>query len=181
MFDLSTLNPVRRARVELALSVEGYTYPQPRYLDLLTCGRSETFQRRDEEGRMSGCALVWCGLEWLAGNRHQILKDVYVTQRAVSDVIQIARDADALHGANRVLQPADGFVMAGSAGLHVGIWLGDDETMNGGERTGYPSGPETIKKITRIYGPHAGTLGGAKIVYVLDADALGVASDTGLA
>lgn len=81
------------------------------YAALIT-GGMETEHRTGEMLAMSGCGLVVRGLWRRMGVRHPILDRPYRTQRAISDLVDIARDAGVLHaGMARTPQPGDAVIV----------------------------------------------------------------------
>lgn len=111
--------------VALALSFDGLAAPSPAYVELLMPAAVETPANRAAARlpapvRLRGGAMLrpWssCGLfaraVWrLAGCAHPILARPYRVGHAVSDVIEIARDAGAWHEPDEPLEPGPGDVV----------------------------------------------------------------------
>ena len=111
--------------VALALSFDGLAAPHPRYVELLMPAAIETDANRAaarlsapvrlQSGAVlrpwSSCALLVRAVWRLAGCAHPILAAPYRIGRAVSDVIEIARDAGAWHEPDEPLEPGPGDVV----------------------------------------------------------------------
>ena len=110
--------------VALALSFDGLAAPHPRYVELLMPAAIETPANRSAArlaapytagGRLirpwSSCGLFARAVWRLAGCAHPILAAPYRIGRAVSDVIEIARDAGAWHEPDEPLEPGPGDVV----------------------------------------------------------------------
>lgn len=84
-----------------------------RYLELVAPGESAA--RAAELSTMSGCALVVRGI-WRAFIAHPIMERPYVTGKAMSDLVQIAREAGALHPwPARIPEAGDVIIIGGGA------------------------------------------------------------------
>lgn len=111
--------------VALALSFDGLRAPDPRYVELLMPAAIETDANRAaarlsapvrlQSGATlrpwSSCGLFARSLWRLAGCAHPILAAPYRIGRAVSDVIEIARDAGAWHEPDEPVEPEAGDVV----------------------------------------------------------------------
>jgi hypothetical protein len=107
-----------------------------RYLDLIA--PYETSERAAEMANMSGCALVARGILRALGVKHPLLDAPYVTGHAMVDLVQIARDAGALHGPDYAPEPGDFVIVGGGADgggpEHVWMCLPDGQGVDGGQR-----------------------------------------------
>jgi hypothetical protein len=81
------------------------------YIDTVAPG--ETIRRSDEMAKMSGCALTCARGILRRFILHAILEAPYRDRRAVSDLVQIAKDADALLPLSATPQPGDMLIVGG--------------------------------------------------------------------
>ncbi|KYF64484.1 hypothetical protein [Sorangium cellulosum] len=127
--------------VELARSLDGMgmSSARERYLGLV--GDGEIPQRARELATLSGCALVVRGMWRALGLQHPILRAPYRTGRAVADLVEIARGAEAL------LEARDGL-----PALH-----GGDVVLVGGPGYGGPEHVWTVLDATGQDYPERGT------------------------
>ena len=103
--------------VRLATEADGLRYPDPRYVDLLMPAGIEPPANRAALAGQSSCALLVRALLRACGCTHPFLLRPYRVGRAVSDVIQIARDAGAWHEPGDAERPAAGdAVIVGAPG-----------------------------------------------------------------
>jgi hypothetical protein len=106
-----------------------------RYLDLIA--PNETPERAAEMAGMWGCALVARGI-LRAFITHPIFAAPYRDRRAMSDLVDIARDAGALHPPSRVPEPGDFVIVGGGEDgggpEHVYMALPDGDGVDGGQR-----------------------------------------------
>jgi hypothetical protein len=172
--------------VELAVAAEGLSYApatRERYLDLVVTSALDRAnpQRCAELGADSGCALVVRGLLKLWGVTHEILFAPYRTGRAVSDVVEIAREAGALRLPDHRPDLADVVIIEqpehvlSTVGWKYGILC----SVDGGQRDELHF--ETIQRKERGYDLPARRLGGRPILNVIDLGVLaaryGIGSD----
>lgn len=133
----------RRELVELARSLDGVgmsSHPE-RYIELV--GGGETRGRARELATLSGCALTVRGMwRWL-GVDHPILRTPYRTGRAVTDLVEIALDSQALVEARDelpVVYPGDVVLVGGPGyGGPEHVWTVLDATGQG-----YPDAATSI-------------------------------------
>lgn len=103
---------VTRARQLAGLSADP-AHPRERARYLETIAPRETYARATEMARMYGCALT-CARGILDDFiLHAILQEPYRDQRAVSDLVQIAKDAGALLPLSATPQPGDMLIVGG--------------------------------------------------------------------
>ena len=171
----------RQQFVDLALSVVGLgAVPATleAYLDLLatsTADRASPAMCR-ALAAMSSCGLTARGLWLRAGIVAPALMAPYRIGYAIVDVIEIARAAGALHGADRM--PARGDVVILTSPEHVltvvDVLGGGSvvQSVDGGERDA--AGLECITRRERGYvvGLHGASLGNRPIEHVIDCVAL---------
>ncbi len=152
----------RDSFVALALSFDGLRAPEPAYVELLMPARVETpanlaaarlaapYSAGGHTIRpWSSCALFVRSLWRLAGCDHPILAQPYRTGHAVSDVIEIARDAGAWHEPDEPVQPEPGdVVLVGDPG-HEHVLVVTSVTPRFGE------GSADVESIDGGQGPNA--------------------------
>lgn len=92
------------------------------YLWLVAPGESPS--RADGMATMSGCALVARAVLRHFID-HPLLEQPYRTAQAMADLVAIAREADALHGPERVPEPGDLVVVGGGTdgGGPEHVWI----------------------------------------------------------
>ncbi|AUX33188.1 MULTISPECIES: hypothetical protein [Sorangium] len=135
--------PARKALVELARSLDGVgmTSSAVDYLKLI--GDGETLSRARELATLSGCALTVRGMWRRAGVDHPILCTPYRTGRAVTDLVEIALDSQALVEARDelpVVYPGDVVIVGGLGyGGPEHVWTVLDATGQG-----YPDATTSI-------------------------------------
>ena len=111
---MTTCNDV----VDYARTLDGLTaspnVPELReaYLDLIAA--LDTPSRAAELARCSGCALVARGILRRFID-HPILESSYRDTHAMSDLVEIARGAGAVHGPDRTPEPGDLVIVGGGA------------------------------------------------------------------
>jgi len=161
------ITPQQQALVQAAISVEGWTAPEPRYLTLIMPWEmaNNAVQSAEQMALQSDCGLVLHGIYEVALNMPARLR--YVVEHAISDVLALAKQADAyiaqtVYGiAPTMPVPGDGlyFGAAGNSSQHMTMVIAVDgntfTTMDGGERTngstpGVPAGLETITRNKRV-------------------------------
>lgn len=168
---------------KLAADVVGLSYaPETReaYLDLIAPCPADRVNPRicSALGAMSSCALVVRGLLARANVKHPILLAPYRTGRAVSDVVEIAREADALRDGDHEPVVDDVMVLEGPEHVLTIVGARKDPSailptlcsIDGGQRDG--GGFEAVLRRERGYDVSARTLGGRKVVYVVEAAVL---------
>jgi hypothetical protein len=103
---------VTRARSLSGLTADpDFPIGRDRYLD--TVAPNETPFRTNEMGKMSGCALTCARGILRRFILHAILEAPYRDRRAVSDLVQIAKDAGALLPLSAPPQPGDMLIVGG--------------------------------------------------------------------
>jgi hypothetical protein len=111
----SRADVIAYARTLAGLSADpGCLATRAQYLEVIAPG--ETTARKVELAAMSGCALVQRGVLRHFID-HPLLERSYVDQHAMSDLLAIAREADAAHGADR--DPLAGDIMIVSEPEHT--------------------------------------------------------------
>lgn len=159
-----------------ALAVDGLSagpYSKSRYLDLLCTNAEDRADPKVCAGMLvaSSCALVVRGLWLRAGVRHPVLLNRYRIGDAVTDIVEIAKDADALLGADAVIGLGDVVIIDGPEHVLTVVKV-DGEivgSIDGGQRNG---AVEAIAYRDRVYSEKSGSLGGRVIKFVVDAMAL---------
>lgn len=146
------MRDARSIFVENALSVEGLggaPEHQADYLALIAPGETEAMQR--DMLQMNGCALTVRGLWRMAGVNHPILQRPYRIGMAVSDVVQIGKDAGAWRTTGQPL-PGDVFLIDNLE--HVGTVVErptetEIASIDGGQRDSF--GHQLIRHRTRVF------------------------------
>ena len=118
--------------VSLALSCDGWRWPDLRYVEFLMPAAIESAATRAALANMSSCALFVRALWRHLGCAHPILAAPYRVGHAVSDVIQIARDAGAWHGTEGTPGLGDVVLVGKEGHEHVYVVTGLDATHGDG-------------------------------------------------
>jgi hypothetical protein len=172
----------RELFVDLALAAGGLSAAPDKFDDyvalLATSEQDAADPRRCRElAAMSSCALTIRGIWKRAGVAHPILLAPYRNQRAVSDLIEIAHDADALRRHDYEIARGDALVIGEGNNLHAllvtahAVEAGEIWSIDGGQREGVFEAIEQ-KERHEINGALQRWLGGRLIAYVIDADAI---------
>lgn len=153
----------------------GLRDPSPDYRDAIIASdrdRSDPV-RRGQLGAMSSCALLVRATWAACGVRHPILEAPYRTGRAMSDVVQIGREAGALLPLTARPRPGDAVVVTGGEhALTVTAWEGDTlHSIDGGQ------GPGGRAILSRDRPWRPGWVGDRRIIAIVDADLLAHAHD----
>lgn len=173
---------VRDYLVDLALAAGGLSAAPDKfddYLDILaTCPADRANPARCRElAAMSSCALTIRGLWRRANVLHPVLLAPYRNGRAISDLVEIASEADALRGIDYEITRGDALIIGEGNNLHAllvtahAVEAGEVWSIDGGQHEGRFEAIEA-KERHEIDGARTRSLGGRPIVYVIDADAL---------
>lgn len=109
--------------VDLVTPLAGLRWPDWRYQDLLMPADLEPAANRLALAGQSSCALLARAAWRLLGCAHPILTRPYRVGRAVSDVVEIARDAGAWHDATDPGRPEVGDVVLVGEDGHEHVYL----------------------------------------------------------
>ncbi len=156
-----TLTSLRTRAVALAESYIGLDAGADPDAYLSLVGPWESQQVRRGMLQMSGCALFCRGLLRQLGVDHDVLEQPYRVGRAVADVVQIAREADAWRVPSGTSDDMPGLgdcvlVGGGTPGEHVFVVVGTERVMpgrwrvtsvDGGQKT--ETGDQMIQRIER--------------------------------
>lgn len=148
----------------------GLSDPAPAYRDAICSSDADRTDqlRRSQLGAMSSCALLVRATWAACGVEHPILTAPYRIGRAVSDVVQIARERGAWRGP--LTRPAPGDVVVVEGPEHVATVTGWDGDVCLSIDGGQGPGGRAIGACRRMW--QAGRLGGRRIIGVVDAAAL---------
>lgn len=171
----ATSQDIRDALVGLAEATVGLgaaAKTREQYLDAIIpspADRANPNTCRDMAG-MSGCALLVRGIWHRAGCKHPILTAPYRYSKAVSDVVQIAKEADALRDRSATPNPGDVVVVDDPTHVFTVISMEGStvHSVDGGQKDG--AGLQTITRRSRKQSQRSGRIywDNRPVLYLID-------------